>query len=146
MDKEKNNLVGQQNGNKNDDLLDYKTENFMVSALCLVITIFILLMFALFVATNSAEAGSYASEAARGIWYILASIAFTFVAAVAFPLAFICSLIGFLCGRSSIKHLPTKKLTVWARIITYSNLAVLAILSIPSIYFVYTMGSLWFLY
>ena len=54
MDKEKNNLVGQQNGNKNDDLLDYKTENFMVSAICLVITIFILLMFALFVATNSA--------------------------------------------------------------------------------------------
>ena len=144
MDKEKNNITGQQNGNKNDDLLDYKTENFMVSALCLVITIFILLMFALFVATNFTEADPDANETARGLWFFFASLAFTFVAAIAFPLAFICSLIGFLCGRSSIKHLPTKKLTVWARIITYSNLAVLAILSIPSIYFVYTMGTLWF--
>ena len=146
MDNEKINsidhLANTNDGNLSE--IETKTENFMVSAICLVITIFTLLIFALFVATNSPEAGPDASETARGLWFILASLAYMFVAAIAFPIAFICSLVGFFCGRSSIKHLPTKKLTVWAKIITYANLAVAVVLSIPSIYLIYSMCSLWF--
>ena len=54
---------------------------------------------------------------------------------IVFAVAAISSLIGFCLGSSSIKYLPTKRMTIGAKIISFSNLILFVISIIGLLYF-----------
>ena len=124
------------------DLID-----IMLLAACLIISILLILLFVLTMADIYQSWNNIDSENENvpggSVLAIFALGAAELVCGFFFSGAInLSSFLGFLLGRPALKSQITKKKTVWAKIITYSNLAVAIISAIPLVYYLWIIISL----
>lgn len=118
--------------NTDIDFDNYRTESFIASIVFLVLTVLSFVLFSLFFSLLNFDLNNVDSENAglpggSVIAIIFAGAAFAFLGGITVAVAFVLSLIGFCLGYSSIKHLPTKRMSFWAKIISFVHLGILII-------------------
>ena len=116
----------------------YRTGRFIASSVCLIITLFFILIFVDLMITINLEAKAEKPDVSISAVAIV-SLYIVFSGILLFSTALTSSFFGFCLGYSSINYLPTKKLSVWAKVVTYANLVIAILSAIPALYFIWLL-------
>ena len=115
----------------------YLTLRFVASVVFLVLTFFIIfLLLSFYFEMNHAITPDKAEDLGDAIGATFLTLTGVFVIFLAFVSAFMTSFIGFCVGYSSVKRLPTKRMTIWAKIVSFTNLGICVISLVHIIYYI----------
>lgn len=102
-----------------------RTERFWGSVSFLALTVLFIVGSLIFIVSMfDSLINTEINNGLTGFVMIFAPAAVAYSVIIAAIITFVLSFLGAFYGLTSIKHLPTRKMTIWARVVAYTNLAI----------------------